>query len=50
MKVIDRLLIKTGTRGAQRVLGWATLVGLAATAVLGLFVVPADADQGRCND
>ena len=47
MKVIDRLLIKTGTRGAQRVLGWATLVGLAATAVLGLFVVPADADQGE---
>src|SRR5919112_871261 len=46
MKVIDRLLVKAGTRGAQRLLGWATLVGLAATTVLGLFVVPADADQG----
>src|SRR3954471_20526975 len=46
MKVIDRLLVKTGTRGAQRLLGWATLVGLGATAALGLFVVPADAEQG----
>ena len=46
MKVIDRLLVKTGTRGAQRLLGWATLVGLAATTALGLFVVPADAEQG----
>jgi heme exporter protein C len=46
MKVIDRLLVKTGTRGAQRLLGWATLVGLGATTALGLFVVPADAEQG----
>jgi len=46
MKVIDRLLVKAGTRGAQRLLGWATLVGLAATTALGLFVVPADAEQG----
>jgi heme exporter protein C len=46
MKVIDRLLAKAGTRGAQRLLGWATLVGLGATTVLGLFVVPADAEQG----
>ena len=46
MKVLDRLLITRGTRRAQRVLGWATLVGLAATAVFGLEVVPADAEQG----
>jgi len=46
MKVIDRLLVRAGTRGAQRLLGWATLVGLAATTALGLFVVPADAEQG----
>jgi heme exporter protein C len=46
MRAIDRLLVRTGTRGAQRTLGWATLVGLAATAVLGLLVVPADAEQG----
>jgi len=46
VKVIDQLLVKAGTRGAQRLLGWATLVGLVATTVLGLFVVPADAEQG----
>jgi heme exporter protein C len=46
MKTIDRLLIRAGTRGAQRLLGWATLVGLAGTALLGLFVVPRDAEQG----
>jgi heme exporter protein C len=46
MRAIDRLLVRTGTRGAQRTLGWATLVGLAGTAVLGLLVVPADAEQG----
>jgi heme exporter protein C len=46
MKVIDRLLIAAGTRSAQRRLGWATLAGLAATAVLGLVVVPPDAAQG----
>src|SRR3954466_4817318 len=46
MKVIDRLLVKTGSRGAQRLLGWATLAGLGATTALGLFVVPADAEQG----
>jgi heme exporter protein C len=46
VKVIDRLLVKAGTRGAQRLLGWATLVGLGATTALGLFVVPADAEQG----
>jgi heme exporter protein C len=46
MNVIDRMLIISGTRRAQRLLGWATVIGLAATAVLGLLVVPADADQG----
>lgn len=46
MKVLDRLLITAGTPTAQRVLGWGTLVGLGATAVLGLYVVPPDAEQG----
>ena len=46
MKVLDRLLITLGTRRAQRVLGWLTLLGLAATAVFALAVVPADAEQG----
>lgn len=46
MKTIERLLVLTGTRGAQRLFGWATLVGLAATAVLGLVVAPPDAEQG----
>src|SRR5215213_4904162 len=46
MRAFERLLVRTGTRGAQRMLGWATLVGLAATAVLGLLVVPTDAEQG----
>jgi len=46
MKLLDTLLVKTGTHGAQRVLGWATLVGLAATGILGLLVVPPDAAQG----
>ena len=46
MKVLDRLLITVGTRRAQRVLGWLTLLGLAATAVFALAVVPADAEQG----
>jgi len=46
MKVVDQLMVTAGTRAAQRVLGWATLVGLTATAVVGLFVVPADAEQG----
>src|ERR687889_1231991 len=46
MRAIDRLLVTTGTRGAQRTLGWATLVGLAARAVWGLLVVPADDEQG----
>jgi heme exporter protein C len=46
MKAIDRLLIATGTRGAQRLLGWATVATLAATAVMALLVVPPDAEQG----
>ncbi len=46
MKVLDRLLVTVGTRRAQRVLGWLTLLGLAATAVFALAVVPADAEQG----
>lgn len=46
MKVLDRLMITVGTRRAQRVLGWLTLLGLAATAVFALAVVPADAEQG----
>ncbi len=46
MSMIDRLLVRAGTRGAQRALGWASLGGLAGTAVLGLYVVPPDAEQG----
>lgn len=46
MKAFNRLLVATGTRGAQRFWGWTTLVGLAVTAVLGLYVVPPDAEQG----
>jgi heme exporter protein C len=46
MKAIDRLLVRAGTRTAQRRLGWATVAGLTATAVLGLLVVPPDAKQG----
>jgi heme exporter protein C len=46
MKAIDRLLTRTGTRGAQRVLGWASLVTLSGTAVMALLVVPPDAEQG----
>jgi heme exporter protein C len=46
MKSIDRLLVRAGTRRAQRLLGWTTLAGFALTAALGLFVVPPDAEQG----
>ena len=46
MKLLNRMLAKTGSHGAQRLLGWATVVGLAATALLGLFMVPPDAYQG----
>lgn len=46
MKAFDRFLIRVGTRGAQRWFGWATLVTLGGTAVLGLAVVPPDAEQG----
>lgn len=46
MKLLNTLLIKAGSDGAQRLLGWATVVGLLATGVLGLLVVPPDAAQG----
>ena len=46
MKLLNKLLARTGSRAAQRLLGWATVAGLLATAVLGLFVVPPDAHQG----
>jgi heme exporter protein C len=46
MRYVYRLLNLLGTRRTQRVLGWATLVGLVATVILGLFVVPPDATQG----
>jgi heme exporter protein C len=46
MSILTRLLARTGTRGAQRVLGWASAVGLAVTTALALFVVPPDANQG----
>lgn len=43
---IDRALVVLGTSRAQRLLGWATLAALAGTVWLGLWVVPADAEQG----
>ena len=46
MSLLALSLAKTGTRGAQRFFGWATAVGLTATVVIGLFVVPPDATQG----
>jgi len=46
MRYIYRALTVAGGRRAQRVMGVATLAGLAATVVIGLFVVPPDATQG----
>lgn len=46
MKLVNKVLARAGSRGAQRALGWATVVGLAVSAVLGLVVVPPDAQQG----
>jgi heme exporter protein C len=46
MKTFDRLLVKVGTPGAQRLFGGAALVTLGGTAVMGLAVVPPDAEQG----
>ena len=46
MRRFYRLLSALGSARAQRVLGWATGLGLLATAVVALAVVPADADQG----
>ena len=46
MKLLNTLLVKTGSHRAQRLLGGATLVGLLTTGLLGLVVVPPDAAQG----
>ena len=46
MRYLYRALTVLGSYRAQRVMGIATLVGLAATVVIGLFVVPPDATQG----
>lgn len=46
MRRFYRLLSALGTVRAQRILGWATWLGLLVTAVVALAVVPADADQG----
>jgi heme exporter protein C len=46
MKQLYRALTVLGSQRAQRVMGVATLGGLAATVVIGLFVVPPDATQG----
>lgn len=46
MKLVRTALARAGGRGAQRILGWATLAGLAATGLLALVVVPPDANQG----
>ena len=47
MRYVYKALSALGSYRAQRVLGIATLVGLVATVVIGLFVVPADATQGE---
>src|SRR5262245_13398682 len=46
MRLLDRIMVGTGSRVVQGWLGWATLVLRTATAVVGLFVVPPDAEQG----
>ncbi|NUR10204.1 MAG: cytochrome c biogenesis protein CcsA [Nocardioidaceae bacterium] len=46
MNTVDRVLTAAGTRTAQRLLGWASVGTLAATAVAGLLLVPPDAEQG----
>jgi heme exporter protein C len=46
MRRFYRLLTLFGSHRAQRILGWTTLVGLLTTALVALFVVPADAAQG----
>ncbi|HEV2257093.1 MAG TPA: cytochrome c biogenesis protein CcsA [Streptosporangiaceae bacterium] len=46
MRYLYRALTVLGGYRAQRVMGVATLAGLASTAIIGLFVVPPDATQG----
>jgi heme exporter protein C len=46
MRYVSRALTVVGGRRAQRLMGTATLAGLAATVVIGLLVVPPDATQG----
>lgn len=46
MKLLQTALAKAGSRGAQRILGWASVAGLTVAGVLALFVVPPDATQG----
>ena len=46
MRRFYRVLTALGSVRAQRNLGWATLLGLIATTVIALAVVPADASQG----
>ena len=46
MKYLYRALTVAGGYRAQRVMGVATLAGMVATVVIGLFVVPPDATQG----
>ena len=46
MRYVYRALTVVGGQRAQRVMGVATLAGLAATVVIGLLVVPPDAAQG----
>jgi heme exporter protein C len=47
MRYLYRALTVLGGYRAQRVMGIATLAGVAATVVIGLFVVPPDATQGN---
>lgn len=47
MRLLNTMLVTAGSHRAQRLLGWASLAGLLATAVLGLVWVPPDAAQGE---
>src|SRR5512145_3249312 len=46
MRYLYRALTLVGSHRAQRMLGAAAAAGLAATVIIGLFVVPPDAAQG----
>jgi heme exporter protein C len=46
MRTAERMIGKATARRGERILGWASLAALAATAVMSLVVAPPDASQG----